>query len=401
MVDGKTRRARLSMAILLIAIGAGCFPLLESGCSGNGSGAKSDAAIDASEASAQDSSVTDASTVTVDARTDAFDADDVDPPFDCTQDAAAGVAPPNDLRCTGLYDRWTKKTIAATAFEYKPAYTLWSDGADKRRWISLPAGSKIDTTFMDGWAFPIGTKFWKEFAFSGAPVETRYYQKIGDNSWIWTTYVWSADMSAAIKNDDGVGADAGGDASYDGYEVPDHAKCDTCHQGGSDSILGFEAVLLGAPGATGLTLDQLKQKSLLTVNPPQTTVTIPNELTSKDAKALGWLHANCGVSCHNVNGSCQFKAHMKIHYSDLVHADGGTDLVTDLDTYTTTYKMAAAFPAGLNRITPGDPTTSAISVLASQRNAITPQQNQMPWIDSHKVDTTDVADLNAWITALP
>ena len=392
-------------------VGAAALPLVEA-CGDDSSPAVTDAS-DAAPDVTLDQSVPEGTNL-VDAARDAgagdtsapsdasADADAVlEPFFDCTQDAAAGVALPHDLRCTGLYDRWTQKTIAATAQSYKPAYVLWSDGADKRRWIYLPAGSQIDSTNMDSWVFPVGTKVWKEFAFSGVPVETRLYQKIAVNSWLWTTYVWSVDGTAAVANDDGVGADAGGDAGYAGYEIPSHDKCTTCHKGGSDSLLGFEAVLLGASGATGLTLAQLKQKNLLTTNPTTTTVVVPNELTGKDAKSLGWLQANCGVSCHNATGTCAAHAHFKMVYSDLVHADGGTDLVTDLESYTTTVNVPAAFPAGDNRINPGDPSTSAVYILVNQRNAVDPLQNQMPWIDSHKVDTADVADLNAWITALP
>jgi hypothetical protein len=401
---GSMARARFVGIVIAVSAFACAMSVAETGCSGNDSppSGSPDAATDAS---ADVKTITDSAFYDDTGIDDAGTSADADagPPFDCTQDAAAGDVPPNDLRCTGLYANWDSKTIATTALEYKPAYVLWSDGAGKRRWISLPAGKKIDTTDMDAWIFPIGTKFWKEFAFSGTRVETRYFEKIGDNSWIWTTYVWSTDQKSAVTNDVGVGADAGGDASYDGYEIPDHDKCNKCHQGASDSILGFEAVLLGAPGATGVTLNDLKTNGLITVNPPQTTVTIPNELTGKDAKALGWLHANCGISCHNDRGDCQLqKPRMKIFYKQLVFADGGTSLVTDLDTYTSNYKVAPAgmYP-GTNVIEPGAPMSSTLYLLPNNRDAITPKTNQMPYIDTHKVDTTDVADLNAWITALP
>ena len=63
---------------------------------------------------------------------------------------------------------------------YTPVYPLWADGLVKRRWLDLPAGKKIDTSDMDHWSFPVGTRFWKEFATpSGTVLETRLIEKIG------------------------------------------------------------------------------------------------------------------------------------------------------------------------------------------------------------------------------
>ena len=53
-----------------------------------------------------------------------------------------------------------------------PTEALWSDGAVKRRFIYLPPGTTIDTTNMDEWVFPVGTKFWKEFSVDGRKLRT-------------------------------------------------------------------------------------------------------------------------------------------------------------------------------------------------------------------------------------
>ena len=39
-----------------------------------------------------------------------------------------------------------------------PRYPLWSDGAEKQRYLSLPPGTQIDTSNMDDWKFPVGTR---------------------------------------------------------------------------------------------------------------------------------------------------------------------------------------------------------------------------------------------------
>ena len=81
---------------------------------------------------------------------------------------------------------------------FSPQYPLWSDGTSKRRWISLPQGSRIDGSDKDAWLFPVGTRFFKEFALEGSPVETRVIERVADG-WEFGVYVWRADGSDAKK----------------------------------------------------------------------------------------------------------------------------------------------------------------------------------------------------------
>ena len=55
----------------------------------------------------------------------------------------------------------------------------------------LPPGSTIDATVLDAWEFPVGTKFWKEFAFNGRKVETRFLWRASDSGWVFASYVWN------------------------------------------------------------------------------------------------------------------------------------------------------------------------------------------------------------------
>ena len=340
-----------------------------------------------------------ADTLPGDASTDPVqeEADPPEPPFDCTQDSA--VEAPVNLRCTGLYGAWTKKAIAAGVREFKPGPTLWSDGAVKTRWVLLPTATKIDTTDMEAWVFPVGTKFWKEFAIGGKRVETRMFWKIGSTTWVRTTYQWSADESTALRLDTGYTENDAGDTDAGGYEIPSLAKCDQCHAGAADKILGFEAVGLGVSGATGYTLAQLVSEGRLTVNPAKTALTIPED-GHGSANALGWLHANCGTACHNANpaATCYFKGmHLRLSYAELAAATP----VTGLEAYTTTYNVAATLPsAGYKRIAPGVVSNSSIHFLASHRNNVV-ANGQMPPIDSHLIDPTGVGYLTTWITQLP
>ena len=112
---------------------------------------------------------------------------------------AAAAVPPATLECTGLYANLAAKTLTPGVREYAPAYVLWSDGADKRRWIGLPAGSVIDASDPNEWVFPIGTRVWKEFSLQGQRVETRLWQKVTAKFWVNAVYVWNQEQSAALR----------------------------------------------------------------------------------------------------------------------------------------------------------------------------------------------------------
>jgi hypothetical protein len=324
----------------------------------------------------------------------ANDANPVDAPTgsDASTDCPSGLDHPLRLKCTGLYSDWTSRSIAPGVRPFEPGLALWSDGADKNRWIQLPPGSAIDTSDMDEWVFPIGTKLWKEFRLAGQPVETRFLWKRSLTDWFKTTYVWTTDGSDAGEVTAGVLNVYGGT-----YEIPPQAMCTTCHQGRLDTVLGFEAVSLSAPNATGLTVAQLVREGLLS-NPPSGAIVVPGNAT--ESAALGWLHANCGTACHNRSLRALAGATgllMRLEVANTVSVQG-------TDTWTTALAKPSNFQpnptASLLRIDPGNPGNSAISFRDSTRDD-QGQGFQMPPIDTHLVPSAGVALVQAWIASIP
>src|SRR5215213_11094322 len=102
-------------------------------------------------------------------------------------------SPPATLQDTGLYSDFASLEVDPQHLPFAPQYPLWTDGAAKRRWISLPPGSAIDASDPEAWTFPIGTRLWKEFSFAGQRVETRYIERQPDGQWRYAAYAWSAD----------------------------------------------------------------------------------------------------------------------------------------------------------------------------------------------------------------
>ena len=122
--------------------------------------------------------------------------------------AGAGSVPPEPpptLAETGLYADPATLRLAPSVLFYQPQYPLWTDGAAKARWIFLPPGSTIDVSDPDAWVFPVGAKLWKEFAFGGRRVETRFLWHATANDWVFATYVWNeAGTAAVLAPPDGV-----------------------------------------------------------------------------------------------------------------------------------------------------------------------------------------------------
>jgi hypothetical protein len=314
------------------------------------------------------------------------------------EDASFGA--PNDLECTGLYASFTTKTLAPGVQAYDPGLHLWADGAAVARFISLPVGGKIDTSDMNEWQFPVGTKTWQEFKISGQRVETRYYWKRGDDDWVRGTYVWSAGESSAVYTTTGV-TDVGGSS----YDIPPVADCDTCHSGRIDRVLGVEAVSLAQASATGVTLASLVSAGTLT-QPPTGSLTIPDDGTGLAAPALAWMHANCGTSCHSASPGATAASTGLLLRLEIAGSGSTTTLgdVAHTNAYTTsvniTPQLSPYSGEGWHRITPNDTFdggigTSLIPFMAGSRND---PELQMPPIDTATPDIADLAALKHWIT---
>ncbi len=319
------------------------------------------------------------------------------------EDATAGCGAdllPAELRCTGLYASWTKRTLAVENLAYKPGYELWSDGAEKQRYIRLPVGKTIDVSQMDDWVFPIGTQVWKEFYVTVSStkklLETRYMVKGPDELWSRVSYVWSQDGSKAAVTPEGVEDVAGTDQ----YEVPTQTKCGRCHGGRVDNLLGVEAIALAAPSASGLTYATLQSKGLLSSNndahkTAASALKVPG--TDVEQAALGYLHMNCGVSCHNpITPGAKFG--MRLQSSKLATVMG-TEVASEMINKQSSYIP----PDGTGkyyRMRPLDSSRSTAYTRMGLRDITAGNGQQMPNLGSHVVDASGRAAVKAWIGAM-
>ena len=317
------------------------------------------------------------------------------PGVDCSKPSAAGSLTtrlPCLLSATGLYAA-DMVTLAAGVHPYAPSFELWSDGASKQRFISLPAGSKIDTTDMDYWSFPIGTKLWKEFTRDGVRVETRLIEKQDSGSWYTVAYQWRADQKEADAVPNGVM-----NASGTQHDIPNNDQCLTCHSQTPDKALGFSAIqlshdkLLQPASPLEWTLSTLMADGLLTA-PPAAVFNVPG--TELDRKFFGYLHANCG-HCHNPKGTAnsQTGLDMWLKVADLK----GT--VSQFSVYQGIFGTDIAWldgdhPAAPKRVAPGSLADSAIY----QRFIKKAEAWSMPPLGTEVVDPDAKKLMEDWIGA--
>ncbi len=294
-------------------------------------------------------------------------------------DDAAVDALPERLSLTGLYQPGTTETLAPDVRPFRPRFELWSDGAAKQRFIQLPPGTQIDTSDMDSWQFPAGTKLWKEFARDGVRVETRLLQR-SSHGWLGVAYLWQSDGRDALATPYGAI-----DALGTSHDVPASNECNACHAGRNSHVLGFSAVQLAeAAEPLALNLDELVRQGLVS-DPPAATPRIPGNDTEQ--AALGYLHANCS-HCHNASrpkrdGARCFDPENELDFT-LRASEGLT--VTETATYRTTRE----------HVEPGRPGDSNLLALVNQRSRF----RSMPPLASEVVDQAAVALLRRWIEGM-
>ena len=306
---------------------------------------------------------------------------------------------PMHLAETGLFAADGSGAIAKENRAFSPQYPLWTDGARKRRWIHLPAGTTIDASNPRQWEFPVGTRLWKEFSFAGRPVETRFLWKASDAGWLAGSYVWNKQgTEAVLAESDGV-AGAAEIAPGRQHNIPSRSDCAACH-GESRRPLGFNPLQLsddrdpnaihGEPlTADMVTLKTLFEEGLLTGAGPALRRT-PPRIAAGDPltrAVLGYMAGNCGA-CHNGDG--QIAAQLpSFAYPDVLDGDA---VVRQMIGQPSRWQ-AKNRAEGTLLIDPASPESSAVLLRMSSRRP----SSQMPPLGTVLQDREAVEKMREWI----
>ena len=283
---------------------------------------------------------------------------------------------------------------AKGVLKYDLINPLFSDHADKHRFVFVPEGSSAAYREDDVLSFPVGTVLVKTFAYGDRYLETRLLVHKADG-WEAIPYVWNEAQSDAtyapigkrIKIAQGVAAP---DAPDFTYAVPNKNQCKTCHQNG-DAVhpIGPKARNLNHQGPHGINqIDDWVARGIVKGVPGQAPVMARafDPATSIDAQARAYLDINC-AHCHKPTGSASNSGlWLDWEIEDAVKWGVGK------------HPTAAGRGAGdaLVVIAPGEPAASILSFrMASDEPGIA-----MPELGRALVHEQGVALIEAWITQM-
>lgn len=278
---------------------------------------------------------------------------------------------PDQLSETGCFEG---AAPAEGLIPYEVLVPLWSDGADKERFLALPDGSTIDVDEGGDFQLPEGSVLVKTFRVDDQPIETRLFVRHEGGAWAGYTYAWDEDGADASLVVGGGAKDLGTHA----WEFPTSAECLQCHGEAPGRSLGLELAQL----QVGRQVARFEEMGLFSGELPEIEALPETDGDAPlEARARAYLHANCGI-CHQPDGLG--RGDLDLRYTAAETGGCGAEPTEgDLGV------------AGVKVIDPGDPANSAIALRMRALDA-----KRMPPLASAVVDEEGVALIEAWIAAM-
>jgi uncharacterized repeat protein (TIGR03806 family) len=294
---------------------------------------------------------------------------------------------PVNLSETGCVDPDDPAQPAEALIPYGINAPLWSDGADKQRWMALPDGETITIADDGQLEFPVGTVLVKQFSKDDVLLETRLLVRHEDGDWGGYAYAWNEAGTAAQWERGGAALPL-----EDGHwTVPTMSQCMQCHTDAVARTLGLELQQLQGqftyPG--GLTRDQLgtlEHIGLFTDSLPDGIAALPavdDAGASLEDRARAVLHANC-AGCHQEGGTGG--SEMDLRFATPLAAMGACGVLPDAGTLGV---------SGAELLRPGAPDQSMIAVRMGTRGA-----GSMPPVGTSEVDDAGLGVVREWISAI-
>lgn len=273
---------------------------------------------------------------------------------------------------------------------------LFSDYAEKQRFVYVPEGARVTADTEGRLAFPVGSALIKTFGYgSGAdfrPIETRVLLRRA-SGWEALPYVWNADLSDAELKVAGSRLQVtvtrpDGQRREISYAVPNKNQCKECHSstGAVVPIGPIAANMDIAPARATAFRKRIDWAAApLAANGP---VWNDPRTGSLDQRARAYLMVNC-AHCHNAGGSAS-NSGLFLDYG--AAADR---------TATGLYKRPVAAGRGSGgrefAIAPGQPDQS----IMIHRMGSTEPGVAMPEVGRSMVHEEGVALIREWISSLP
>ena len=287
---------------------------------------------------------------------------------------------------------------------------LFSDYAEKYRFVKLPPGTHATYRDADVFELPVGTVIAKTFAYPHDAhdpskgrrlIETRILRREPDG-WVGLPYIWDVAQTEATLDVAGNTVDVSwihtdGRARTNNYIIPNSNQCKGCHKTGELMMpIGLKARHLNRDFAYREgTENQLTHWSRLgamagvpsPAEAPRLAVWDDPRSGTLDARARAWLEINC-AHCHNPEGPAR---------------NTGLDLMAAQRNPSAFGVNKPPVAAGIGSgglaydIVPGQPGRSILAY----RIASTHPGVMMPELGKRLVHEEGVALIRQWIAAMP
>ncbi|MDA9774165.1 hypothetical protein N9B82_04335 [Saprospiraceae bacterium] len=202
---------------------------------------------------------------------------------------------------------------------YRVINALFSDYAEKGRFVYMPAGKKAELQEDGFYKWPVGAMIVKNFGYTSDQLDQSKYMETRllikeDLEWKAVSYVWQDDGKDAIISKVGdikAMKIKHGEMTHEfDYVVPNKNQCRSCHNK-NDKIdpLGFKFANLNknidVNGVSINQIDYLASKNIITRSnleaAENTMISYDDETQSIQNRALAYLDVNCG-HCHRPEG---------------------------------------------------------------------------------------------------
>ncbi|HVR91155.1 MAG TPA: SO2930 family diheme c-type cytochrome [Novosphingobium sp.] len=307
------------------------------------------------------------------------------PPSGVRDAAVIGSAFPATLAEFGFFNDASASRPAVGVTPYRLNTPLWSDGADKHRFLYLPPGARAVAQGEGLLELPVGAALIKTFVFGPRKVETRVLLHRAEG-WVALPYQWNEAQTEARL------VIAGARVSLTtptgqaiSYAIPNKNQCKECHAlAGAVVPIGPKARNLDAAWLTAL--HRAGRLDTIPVVARRVPVWEQRAKAPIAAAARGYLDANC-AHCHNPAGSAS-NSGLDLRWEQSDRAAIGI----------AKRPVAAGRGAGTFEydIAPGDPEHSILLYrMRSLEGGVA-----MPELGRATVDEAGVATVRAWIASL-
>jgi uncharacterized repeat protein (TIGR03806 family) len=291
---------------------------------------------------------------------------------------------PRLLSETGCFADTASHTPAPGVVAYDLNMPLWSDGAEKLRFIALPELETATPAVEGAYSFPIGTLFLKTFVREGRRIETRILSH-ETSGWRGFTWRWLEDQSDAVLLEGPLTEPIGSGT----WTYPSRVQCEQCHTSEAGHVLGFTTRQLNRvvdyEGSPALQLDALEQAGFFDAALPGELPAHPrldDTLVSAGDRARAYLDANCAM-CHRPDGTADALVDLRAQTPLAESGLCGAPLQGDLG-----LPMARL-------VAPGSPERSVLHARVSRRGL-----DRMPPLATVTPDDAASAVIAEWIRGL-